>query len=248
MRRLRFLENKRWLGMLFNCSLPTENTWSHKPPWLQQSLGKFFVWLFCFSILVDPKAGFMEQSWFHLLSCPPASPAACPGSHQSALSSAPPASSGTGSHWAPCPPAGSWSAFWWTPPPRRKREDLESHRNSGRWERIWFLNFIAANRAQYHKNGLLQLPSVWGLKLTPVNWVVGGKSLGLACKLSHMKNSFGMRKRPVSLIQNSALFGIFLSQAIPKADDCSSCNTSKTSDDVKWLISDITKLVTPTIK
>lgn len=51
------------------------------------------------------------------------------------------------------------------------------------------------------------------------------------------KNSLGMRKGPkefpACLIQNSAHFGIFLLQPIPKADDCSSCNTFNTSDDVK---------------
>lgn len=41
----------------------------------------------------------------YLLSCPPASPAACPGSHRSAWSSAPPAFAGTGIRSAQCPPS-----------------------------------------------------------------------------------------------------------------------------------------------
>lgn len=45
-----------------------------------------------------------------LSSCPPASPAACLESRQWAWCAAPPASSGRGSRWAPCRPAGSWSA------------------------------------------------------------------------------------------------------------------------------------------
>lgn len=60
-----------------------------------------------------------------LLSCPPASPAACLEFRQWALCAAPPASSGKGSRWAPCRPAGSWSVAWWIPPLQMKKATLE---------------------------------------------------------------------------------------------------------------------------
>lgn len=45
-----------------------------------------------------------------LLSCPPASRAACPESHRWAWCAAPPISSDTGSRWAPCRPTYFWNA------------------------------------------------------------------------------------------------------------------------------------------
>lgn len=99
-------------------------------------------------ILLDPV--FKEPRWLYLLSYLPASPAACPGFHRSALFSVPLTSSNTGTHSGQYPPGGFWNVVWWTPPPQRKREGLQSNEMFKKREREF---------------GLLALNFMW-----PANW------------------------------------------------------------------------------
>lgn len=111
---------------------------------------KFFTWLYLLFILLDPQPAFTEPRWLYLLSYLPASPAACPGFHRSALFSALLTSSNTGTHSGQYPPGGFWSVVWWIPPPQRKREGLQSSDIFRKREREF---------------GLLALNFTW-----PANW------------------------------------------------------------------------------